>query len=240
MALHDALGSRWVVYIGRAVAAVALLFGLAAAAPVLLVDAAAASGSTSLPSAALQLIFLTSTANLAGYPVLLAGAVAVVAPALARGGRLDSIGLLVIAFAWALAFLPQSVLLADGRTPALDGVLVVGTATLVVALVSGRLSSRGRHVVVAVCGIATVAVLEAWFIEPSSRGSLIWASAIPAAIAAFGATIAYWWLPQVAWRQAFPRTFAITLVALVALPCEMAAAAVLAAGEDQTRAAAVL
>jgi len=109
----------------RVLAAAALILGIGRGLPVAFVDLDLRY-SLPLPPGVIELIdWWDMVGEQQASAVVLAAAAAAVAGTAYRRGILDGASLALVALAWAFAFLPEGVVFAGMRSPAMDGVLVV-------------------------------------------------------------------------------------------------------------------
>ena len=235
-------GWRTTTWAVRALAAAALLVGVGLALPTFAVDLAIWYGPPVLLALPRVVWWLGVVPKPAANAVLVLAAVGVAGTAFRKQGCYDSVSLAMTALGLSCAFLPASPLIVGERSPAMDGVLVLGFAGAVVAFagsVSGRLSARGRLAIFGFLITAGLAVLQALLADSVAMGAPPIGAFAAAAIVALVAGTAWQCLPWVTWHAPLPGR-AIRRALLVSMPAVLASGVVLAAVARQTVAAAIL
>ena len=232
-------GWRAVVTGVRVLAAAALILGIGRGLPVAFVDLDLRY-SLPLPLGVTDLIaWWDLVGEQQASAVVLAAAAAAVAGTAYRKGILDGASLALVALAWAFAFLPEGVVFVGMRSPAMDGVLVVGFAGAVLGLASGRLTPTGYGVVFCLLATMALVALQA-LLADAVRDRAPEIAAVAAAVAlALVAITAYRYLPWATWHVRLPGT-SVRLVTLAVMPCVIAVGPLLAARAGQATAALAL
>jgi len=212
---------RWTLLTSRAIAALCLLAGIAAALPVVVADVEVRGSGAELAGwpAALQIgAVVFAAAVLAGMTVAAAGR-----------RHVDGPALLLLAFALALGVLPLGAsALGGGRSPALHTILVTGIAFTALSLPMRMLDPRSRMAARAIVSVLVV-VLEVAVVGLVSSRSLA-----PLAVGCASlvvALVAYVYIPPLLWRQTHPGTVPAPVAAsvLIATAGIVAGGALLAA-----------
>lgn len=254
--LAAAGGWRTAILAVRAAAAAALLVGVGAALPIIQVDVAIRySYSPSLLMTVLRTVepvpwWEWVARQPAAEAVLVLAAVGVAVTAYRESGQFDSVSLALTALGWSFAFLPATALITGMRSPAFDGVLVVGFAGAIVGFagnVSGRLSGHGRVAIFGFLIAAGLVVLDALLADSVMADSVVVGT--PPLIGAFAAATmvalvagtAWQTLPWVTWHKHLPgRPIRVAILAamlavlaggvLTAVAAHQAAVAIVLAG----------